>query len=812
MQRSTLLLTATLATAMLYSRWCDGPGSPHAHGNNSWSPRIARGTSFHSMLIRYRTQVEANIDTLRQRMAHQTQRNQDLHDELDTAFNNNEQRRLLGSQQARATRQSVFGQTITERQRSSSAADLRREKEFQVDMQVWTQDMQLESKVQEQALKAERKLWKKWNARFREAQKCANQALIGLRKKYLAAHKDRAKRLESALACTDTPNNGFPHCIIIDDVTMYRPIRYDLGGEAFQASVEDEDSEDDVVEDKEMDNMEAEAEDVCSEHEDVQANSRLEAEDKDIKIPDAQIQRVSNRRYEKLSQIEGESLESMEHLNEDEEVREKAFIVNVDGENQRWMDAIDTLKEEILRRNRRFDDLFEKHQNKYDVNRSLERSFNEIDDEHRLGCRKMWKNEFSRKQKHYLGVFDVFLAEESRSWSEQLQKQEHEFQRVLVDRVERMFEYWRDMFITVRMQQNMHSESFFQLYQRLLHGDLIEHATYDWEVERRLTDSEKPTWAALGVEVSEHPNSLTIVSRDLEPSEVSFSHSFESPEITDSLLNFTESNPFVPKGNDSPYLRMADYFPGQREKHDLEGVQTSSDHGDDNTVYDSVSPFSMQTLSFSPREAVFKFLHNVWRFTAASFPLMTVSKVINILKWTPNLVKYTKWEEIQAEWKFRGRQAERRLILDYNSLRQTGELRSILSESFQKAQAQITERRKCAQNSEAERDEEFRRIEVQRQQEFEGEMNRYNDEDNLEMERQQLTFKKGHSKRWRRVRKCLTEMRQELKNSCDSREITYSSLSSKLTRLVDEQLTLFEAEEEERAAQVDDMIASTISR
>ncbi|KAG5337079.1 hypothetical protein C0989_010904 [Termitomyces sp. Mn162] len=686
------------------------------------------------MLIRYRTQVEANIDTLRQRMAHLTQRNQDLHDELDTAFHNNEQRRLLGSQQARATRQSVFGQTITERQRSSSAADLRREKEFQLDMQVWTQEMQLESKVQEQALKAECKLWKKWNARFREAQKCANQALIGLRKKYLAAHKDRAKRLESALACTDTPNNGFPHCIIIDDVTMYRPIRYDLGGEAFQASVEDEDSEDDVVEDKEMDNVEAEAEDACAEHEDVQANSRLEAEDKDIKTSDAQIQRVSNRRYEKLSQIEGESSESMEHLSEDEEVREKAFIVNVDGENQRWMDAIDTLKEEILRRNRRFDDLFEKHQKKYDVNRSLERSFNEIDDEHRLGCRKMWKNEFSQ---------------ESRSWSEQLQKQEHEFQRVLVDGVERMFEYWRDMFITVRMQQNMHSESFFQLYQRLLHGDLIEHATYDWEVERRLTNSEKPTWAALGVE---------------------------------------------------------------REKHELEGVQTSFDHGDDNTVYDSVSPFSMQTLSFSLKEAVFKFLHNVWRFTAASFPLMTVSKVINILKWTPNLVKYTKWEEIQAEWKFRGRQAERRLILDYNSLRQTGELRSILSESFQKAEAQITERRKCAQNSEAERDEEFRRIEVQRQQGFEGEMNRYNDEDNLEMERQQLTFKKGHSKRRRRVRECLTEMRQELKNSCDSREITYSSLSSKLTRLVDEHLTLFEAEEEERAAQVDHMIASTISR
>ncbi|KAH0580643.1 hypothetical protein H2248_002127 [Termitomyces sp. 'cryptogamus'] len=766
------------------------------------------------MLIQYRTQVEANIDTLRQRMAHQTQRNQDLHDELDTAFNNNEQRRLLGSQHARATRQSVFGQAITERQRSFTAADLRREKEFQVDMQVWTQDMQLESKVQEQALKEERKSWKKWNARFREAQKCANQALIGLRKKYLAAHIDRAKRLESALARTDTPTNGFPHCIIIDDVTMYKPIRYDLGGEAFQASVEDEDNEEDVVEDEKMDNVEAEGEDVCSEHEDVQANSRLEAEDKDIKEPDAQIQRVSNRRYGKLSQIEGESLESMEHQSEDEEMREKAFIANVDGEKQRWMDAIDILKEEILRQNRRFDDLFEKHQKKYDVNRSLERRSKESDDEYRLQCRKMWKNEFSRKQKHYLGVFNVFLAEESRSWSEQLRKQEHEFQRVLVDRVERMFEYWRDMFTTVRMQQNMHSESFFQLYQRLLHGDLNEHATYDWEVERRLTDSEKPTWAALGAEVSEHPNSLTIVSRELEPSEVSFSHPLESPEITDSLLrqNFTQSDPFVPKGNDSSDLRMPEYFPGQREKHELQGVQPSSDHGDDDTVYDSVSPFSMQTLSFSFKEAVFKFLHDVWRFTAASFPLMTVSKVINILKWTPNLAKYTKWEEIQAEWKFRGHQAERRLILNYNSLRQTGELRSVLSESFQMAQAQITERRKCAQNSEAERDEEFRRIEVQRQQEFEGEMNRYNDEDNLEMERQQLTFKKGHSKRKRRVRKCLTEMRQELRNSCDSREISYSSLSAKLTRLVDEQLTLFEAEEEERAAQVDDMIASTINR
>lgn len=99
---------------------------------------------------------------------------------------------------ARRARHSSFDQLMTQCEGMLTASEAQWDEMFTADTQKWTRAMKAVSKFAKQAFSKERKTWKTWSTRFREAQQRANRELHMLRGKYLDAHLGRVRDLQEA--------------------------------------------------------------------------------------------------------------------------------------------------------------------------------------------------------------------------------------------------------------------------------------------------------------------------------------------------------------------------------------------------------------------------------------------------------------------------------------------------------------------------------------------------------------------------------------------------------------------------------------
>ncbi|KAG6875625.1 hypothetical protein C0992_003082 [Termitomyces sp. T32_za158] len=825
MQKSTLLLTATFASAILYTKWSN---KPHSRENGGRTPRSrAREASLQSMLTRYNAQVDENISALQTCVSHHSQKTQELHDELNRTFHENEQRRMHDFRTARVSHQRIFDDAVAERHPSLIAtAEHRWDTTFAADMQEWMQDMRSFSRAQKQAFKEERQSWRKWGILFREAQQRARQELEELNWRYLVAHMDRARKLEFAHhnMGQDAPDNGFPRHIIIDDATMYAPIQYGTDSEAFQVVIEDgddrddnedsddndddndnEDDEDDTAsEHDETETVQTELEDARSEHGNVQGGteSGVEAGRQEAKADEgeqttaAEAHRLGAQRHEGAVQIEGETSGHPGTEDEDEKQSfERLFVAHVDAADQRWADATKHIQESISQSSHHLTTLFDTHTRISSFNTSLRHRLHHIDTIRRAAHLRHFEDDLSRCRQRYQHDFTAFLADARASHTASQESHAREFTLSVVDPVERMLRYWRDAFAAVRTKQRMHSQNFLELYEQILHGRPVEHATYDWETARRLAETYPARTARSDAEERASSRSSSMDSRALEPSEPSLPPPPPSAlsEIADSLaVNFTDSEPDI----NSPTTPDPDESLSELQERESSGAGTPS--------YTANVPTHerAESLPHAHPASPEAFTSGC---TAGSLPpsptLLTtlLTKARRALTLLAHL--FTPSPDPQTRsFHHRLRARSRR------HARASAHLQRKFAESSEAARHAA---RRSAGELEASREAEFRRAEAERQRAFAKAVRMRERGEARVVARQERGFSMEHAGRRRCAAAHVRVMERASEKSRGARKEMCAQLLVGMRRLVEEEVEMFEEEEQRRGVRVGEMVGLT---
>ncbi|KAG6885795.1 hypothetical protein C0993_009555 [Termitomyces sp. T159_Od127] len=509
---------------------------------------------------------------------------------------------------------------------------------------------------------------------------------------------------------------------------------------------------------------------------------------------------------------------------DDEETsRSAALAAELSDAAQRWSAATSAIKTELDRSRPYFNALFRGAEAETTASAALcNRLYNsdrqKRQDEHTTFCTACTLS----RTKHE-DAFETFLAAASAAHRAQLDAHARSF-RAVVDPVEQMLQYWRTTFVAVREKQRMHSQNFFELYQRVLRGDVVEHATYDEETARHPGESARATapetatelatptsrWSADEFEfVAEERASSRISSMDsraLEPSEASFSNGSEHPEInespdvadtspvdprpTDRQQNNTEIPPVMP--NDSPAIPPV--MPNDSPATPNQPCAASpNDDAENDTAPARPAPLK--------------------RILTAAYSLFTtaLTSALHTVTHALALLVHSTPRDLLAEWEFQKQQAARRRVLRADALVRSTSLahwQGKIAASFADARAYAEMR---AEAFEVYSNAVFASDEEERRAAHEEEKKANHRAHVGEAERQERVFGEEQAGRGRRVAECVKEMREGVERPRAEREELCAEFLDELHRFVREQVELFEEEERARQGEVEEMISSTMA-
>ncbi|KAG6919672.1 hypothetical protein DXG01_002615 [Tephrocybe rancida] len=803
--------------------------------------------------------IGTNINGLRRGVAHHQDEGQMLLREVDGYFSDKETLRQQEFRDARIARQNKIAEIIEDGKGRHQRAMMRYDKILREDLHKWKMQMEVDSAERKCALLEEEKSWRDaWIAVFVEGETNVDITLRRLGEAFYARSKERERILQKAavmmqqglrdgrwITRTNSPNN--------------RPsVRQDAMSTASEVEHE---AAYEVPRPPESEHRwlgHAQVGYEADRYEGTEAEVGVEmARHKGHVDPQHGRRRVSTRERQGTSKSKG-SLSLKNSLDlvlvDEKDQQEIDCTSSLHREAQRWTDAVANIQDEAKEQDKLFDKQFLAHQQTYDDNRRREQQ--DVDSDRNLWDEYVqWRTaDFKENEKRRQGDYDQLIAEECESWRVQLNSQEIGFHTRFTDYAVGRCNYWTNHLAAFREERNQHSARFFGFYQHSVFGaEVFRNAAVSVARDQMMISKSGLQHSPGTVGSPQEP--ITLLAGLLTDSPLSFtdsqklysdnlqgqSSSVPLPQehtamldglFTESPQSFTDSQLIDPDVQNSPIfasrltqrllslLEIEDVqlpeepalsnarIPGQkfRSLSPALGLYVASEVGAEsrpNWGYHLVAspPSSVLALSEldtsgekqTQNKGVFlKVLCGLGHFATTSCSLWPVSLVVGgFLKGASNL-----FEEIRTEWVFYKRQAHRRQILKEQYLEQALSLPKILAELQETFDNEQAKRRTYARESETERDQAFRRLEDERDKWPQTMKNK----DKKRFDRYSNRFLDGQSRRRINVKKCLTRMREELRDSIDERRRKCLQLPVVFDGIISEQVRLFEAEEEWRDA------------
>ncbi|KAG6844977.1 hypothetical protein H0H87_001920 [Tephrocybe sp. NHM501043] len=795
------------------------------------------------MLSQHHARTEKDIDTLRRGVLHHHSQGNDLLREIRVRFLQNEDARREEFRRARKERQDEFADLVVDRKDHHARCNSWYDSTFEKCMQKWTKILHSNANERTLALEDEERLWTgasvTLNRIFDEAQVLVRKESSRITGIYAEKQLHREMQLHTlgSQLQAETNKGGFvhrtnniwsnPQQVRVEDnpgvqaggafhwqdserqpafksVWQLQDVQRQGQGRGAQilsqATPEFGKSESGI--NGQGENMGCEVK-CLSTH-----------RDREVALPLPTDLAYNNGN----SNIIPETSSTLAKDDDEEHTRDTMFLAAIDDDDQRWKGAIDSLEEDAERMRSLFNNTFLDLMQQYNRNRLREGNDAGIDLSLLYDTRKWRRADFEEKDRQRQEVYNACLLAYCSGWREQLETQEEKFRQLFVVPAFRICEYLANALISIRAEQNAHARQLFTAYQPFFRDGMWTMAL-NQQTDRVVDGVAAQGWYPAG---GEEAASYSVYPADafcFQGNSPQQPYSILDVPLTESPLLLTDPASFPDALQEPSVRKTSDVFGGLLMESpfavgcrlptnpiDLQQVQIIGADFDLERLgfHDEPNPSNANAQDINPQashdKAAFKPVSGLRRFASGlsyiwSFPCNLLSSFV---VWTSRLAQHAIWEKNQSQRVFRERQAQRQHVLINQTLERTLSISRISANLQRLFEHEQVVRREYALQQEAERNDNFRCLEGERQRKYDKHVRSFWRKDKRENEWQGQTFFCRQSKRRIQVKKCMKRMQDELFESQHHRKQFISDLPARMERMIYEQLHQFETEERQR--------------